>query len=114
MTHDGGVPGGLSRLGYQVFTELAVTTDPLAPTAKQIPQKTRSAVQSLDILPAPVSRSAQCNSLSRTSVRCRRATYIVPVRTPDARTKGNPACRRGPKQGLCNPWGLVRQAHNNH
>jgi hypothetical protein len=41
----------LSRPGYHVFTELAVNTDPLAPTAKQIPKKIRSAVQSLDMCP---------------------------------------------------------------
>jgi hypothetical protein len=45
------VPAGLSRPGYHVFTELAVNTDPLAATAKQIPKKIRSARQCLAMCP---------------------------------------------------------------
>lgn len=45
------MPAGLSRPGYHVFTELALNTDPLAATVKQIPKKIRSAIQSLDMYP---------------------------------------------------------------
>ena len=42
---------GLSKPGYQVFTELAVNADPLAPTAKQIPKKISNEIQSLYMCP---------------------------------------------------------------
>jgi hypothetical protein len=51
----------LSRPGYHVFTELAVNADPLAATAKQIPMKIRSAIQSLDMCPLQLA-DVQCNS----------------------------------------------------
>jgi len=47
----GGVPRGLSRPGYHVLTDLAVNTDPIAATAKQIPKKIMSAIQSLGMCP---------------------------------------------------------------
>ena len=48
-TQDGGVPGGFSRLGYRIFTDDAVKTEPIADAPKQITTKTNQAAQFLDM-----------------------------------------------------------------
>jgi hypothetical protein len=43
--HDGGVPGGFRRPGYQIFTDDAVETEPIAAAPKQMATNTIQAAQ---------------------------------------------------------------------